>query len=323
MTQNFKSIDAYLKAVGSLPFPKQVEGLLRLRLPEDQASLRAEWIIEDLNSIGMKLCITVPPTAEIFNDNGLPIPIEYNIPETGWSINNDDPSSNFEGTHLSRGDLVYLSKICKIGREVPEIGWPKAFEARLKVGKEHVSVLNEIWWLAKFLLPRKIVSEYQIEGARGKVDWRFECGLNENSIMVNLEVKRRPSDVAKLFRSSSSALLTKISKKFQLLDEVMQTDSSLNIAAITIYSDIDQKLIEQTNRWLAENRSVDAVIWFSFKSDLNTPWVVVTGRRHNFTTNEILIEPDEEDLATIAQIRHVNYELAAMLGLPTIKRSQQ
>lgn len=314
-----KSITCYLKAAKDLAFHEQIEALLRLRLPVEEAEMRAGWILKDMDAIGFDLRLSVPGFVEYIFERGLPIPLEYDIDGTEWSVDNELPHSAIEGTHLHKGDLVLLSKICKIGREIPEIGWPDSFKSRLNIGKEHLAVLNEIWWLGRFIGPRNISSEYQINGAKGKVDWRFDCGPPEFPMTINLEVKRRPSNIAKLFLSRSPSLLTKISKKFQSSEGGIRADTLLNIAAITIYSDIDCKLIDQTIQWLKDNRSVDAVIWFSFKSDVKTPWLVVPSRLDDVLGRICLIEPDEEDLSTVAHIAFADYKLAELLGLPIIK----
>ena len=114
-------------------------------------------------------------------------------------------------------------------------------------------------------------------------------------------------------------MLTKISKKFQSSEGGIRADTSINIAAITIYSDIDRKLIDQTIQWLKDNRSVDAVIWFSFKSDVKTPWLVVPSRLDDVLWRICLIEPNEEDLSTVAHNAYADYKLAELLGLPIIK----
>jgi hypothetical protein len=317
--KNIKSIEKYLQSLMSLSFSEQVGALLRLRLPEDEASTRAVWIVEDMRLIGFNLRISVPKTANEFHATGLPIPLEYEIEETGFSVNNDQAHSAFDGTHLNKGDLAILSKICEIGRAIPEIGWPKFFESRLNTGKEHLAVLNEIWWLGRFVRPRNVFSEYQMDGAKGKVDWRFDCGPSEFPMTVNLEVKRRPSNISKSFLSKSTSLLTKISKKFPSNEGGVRTDTSLNVVAITIYSDIDRKLIDQTIQWLKDNRSVDAVVLFSFKSDVKTPWLVVPSRIEDILGRICLILPDEEDLWTVAQITYADYKRAESLGLPIIK----
>jgi len=316
---NYSSLTAYLDSVRILDRPKQIEALLRLRLSSEESALRSKWVCEDMDAINFDLKICIPGYCEELFRQEIAIPIEYDIAGTEWSVNNEQPHTAMEGTHLHKGDLVFLSKICKIGRDIPDIGWPKSFEGRLNTGKEHLAVLNELWWLGKFVGPRNISSEYQMKEAKGKVDWRFDCGPSEFPMTVNLEIKRRPSNISKLFLSKSTSFLTKISNKFPSNEGGVRTDASLNVVAITIYSDIDRKLIDQTLQWLKENRSVDAVVWFSFKSDEKTPWLVVSRRPEDIFERICLIEPDEEDLSTVAQITYADYKQAELLGLPIIK----
>lgn len=298
---------------------ERICGLLRFRYQSEDAAIRAKWIVEDMAAINFNINICISTYAERLFYQELPFPIEYELSAKEWSINSTRYRSAMEGTHLTRGDLFYLAKICKIAREISDLGWPNSFGPELNNPSGHISTLTEIWWLGRFIMPRNVIRNYQIVGSNGDVDWRFECGPLGCPVVVNLEVKRRPSDLANLFDTSESSLFAKVEKKFPDRGRWICDQSDLNIVAITIYSDIDKQLTKRVENWLETHKSIDMVLLFSFKGDKEIQWRTIPSKHDVAFGSLCMKDPDSEDLSSIAVLTHLNFDLAEELGLPFMK----
>lgn len=312
----------HLRFVMGFQGVERIFGLLKFRLPVVEAALLAKWVVEDMESINFIINIHIPPYAEELFYRGFPFPIEYVLSSKDWSINSTRYRSAMEGTHLTRGDLFYLAKVCKIVRDLPDIGWPNAFDRKLNNPSGHISALTEIWWLGRFVMPRNVIPNHQIVGSKGDVDWRFECGPIGCPVVVNLEVKRRPGDLANIFDSADASLFEKIAKKFPDKQHGNWVQKELNIVAITIYSEIDRRLTEAVQTWLTAHKSIDMFVLFSFKCNKEIPWRTVPAKYEDVFGALCMKEPDEDDLSSITVLTHLDYDRADELGLPCERPNQ-
>ena len=124
---------------------------------------------------------------------------EYKFGPVPFGLENArDPSSvgktvvEMGGTALDKEDILYLSKVCEMAREILPRPWnnDQALIKDLRLASKHLDTLNEIWWLGRWSGLTDLRREVTIlESSSKTVDWSFKVGLSE-SWTINLEVKR-------------------------------------------------------------------------------------------------------------------------------------
>ena len=309
-----EEIDFYLGEVFKKSNLEEViQGLLRLRLPEEIAARRAPMVAEDMRAIGFSLRLEVQRgTAQWLHEKGLRIPIQYHIPDTGWTVNRKDPRNALEGTHLDYGDLLRLSKVCEIGRSLVPNDWPHRFADQLNNPSEHLDTVNEVWWLGRFNNP-KDVKKLDAKGNKcASPDWSFSVQSGEVPLRLHVEVKRRCSDIKRhLAISNTTELFNKISQKFP-----HRALTELNIAAVTTFSQIDTSVMETSKRWVESEQNIDAAILWSEQSFRSSPIAVASRGAILDLIRHCLKEPDEEDTSGVGFFRHL---IPDFPGFPKIK----
>ena len=114
-------------------------GAERPILSKDEACIRAKWIVEDMSKVGLPINIQAVPVSDTIAVPYYEIPqSEFGKEQGGVGVHDTNTA---HGSGLNWGDLVRLSKACKIGRTlIPEL-WPHEFKAKL-LG-EHNSCIQE------------------------------------------------------------------------------------------------------------------------------------------------------------------------------------
>ena len=259
-------------------------------------------VVEDMATIGFPLRLEVQRgVAKWLHQRGLRIPIQYHIPDTGWTVNRKDPRHALEGSHLDEGDLLRLSKVCELGRSLLSNDWPHRFADQLNNPSEHLDTVNEVWWLGRFNDPTEVKKLDMRTQKVSSPDWSFSVRCEGNTLRLRVEVKRRCSDVKRhLAFSEKTDLFDKISPKFS-----QRSLTELNIAAVTTFSQIDNTVTERTMKWLEHEENLDAVILWSEQSFTSPPLVFAGRGEIQHILRACLSTPDEEDTSGVAVFGHL------------------
>jgi hypothetical protein len=309
-----EEVDYYLsETFNKHTLEEVILGLLCLRLPEEVAARRASMVAEDMAAIGFSLRLEVQRgSAQWLRQRGLRIPIQYYIPDTGWTVNRKDSRHALEGTHLDKGDLLRLSKVCELGRTLLPNDWPHRFADQLNNPSEHLDAVNEVWWLGRFKDPTDVKKLDTKTQETSSPDWSFSVRYEGTTLRLRVEVKRRCSDIKRhLAFSEKSDLFDKISSKFS-----QRSLAELNIAGVTTFSQIDNMVAETTTRWLENEPNLDAVILWSEQSFASPALVFVRRGEIQHLLRACLNTPDEEDTSGVAVLQHLVPDYP---GLPRIR----
>jgi hypothetical protein len=295
------NIGGYLESVGKLPtFEEKIAHLLMLRLPPDVAARRATQLVADMNSVGLTLAISVTRAADEYQHRGLLVPVEYNLHGAPWDINHRDPNFALDGSELDAGDLFHLARVCEIGRRlIPDL-WPLKLKKGLASGEHHLNTLNEVWWLNRFKSPTDIVNLDLVEN--DAPDWSFKLHCHNLPLPVRAEVKRRTKDIKRhigMKPKSKVGLFGDIAHKFPT-----RNPGGLNLAAITLYSEIDEHIREATCEWLRKTPTVDAVLLWSHQSLNSAPAAIGARGDVESLLQDGMNHPDDEDMQAIGLVRH-------------------
>jgi hypothetical protein len=172
-------------------------------LSREAVERRAAFLVEDLARFKMKSLGLLPLESRPIPELGQNYtPVEYGFGPVRFDAENArDPFSvrrsvlEMSGTGLDRGDLLYLSKICELGRTLIPDYWFHSEELLRDISdpNKHISTLNEIWWLSVWIgfSERRLERECKISrDCSKKVDWRFALTSDKQAWFVNLEVKQ-------------------------------------------------------------------------------------------------------------------------------------
>ncbi len=121
--------------------------------------------------------------------------------------------------------------------------------------------MEELIWMGGFwhtsIEYDSVVSAYKMPGKTKDVDWRFQCVLADLRKWLNMEVKRRNSDLEQLCPGGEelSKPFADISQKF-----TNSSDDEINVAAITLYGSDPEQIAARADNWLRQNTVVDCVV---------------------------------------------------------------
>jgi hypothetical protein len=92
---------------------------------------------------------------------------------------------------LNWGDLVTLSKVVKFARQQWGEHWARSFRDRMKHFQNHLSTMEELWWLSLWKSPLHVQYECLFYAPSWRpVDWQFEI----QGVAIDLEIKYRRFD---------------------------------------------------------------------------------------------------------------------------------
>ncbi len=191
---------------------------------------------------------------------------EYSFGPTQHSIHNAASSKitakNIDGSFLSRGKLLRLAQAIWFGETfVPEIWNDPEFRKELALPTKHLDIVEELMWMGGFwhtsIDHHSVVKGHKMPGKTKNVDWRFLCVLADLRKWLNLEVKRRNTDLEKLCPGGEelSKPFADISQKFS-----NSSDDEINVAAITLYGSDPDQIGARADKWLRQNTVVDCVV---------------------------------------------------------------
>lgn len=301
-----EEMDAYLESsfVGRTR-EQWIESLLRLRLSDEESRKRASMVDQDMAKVGWDLQPADLAHLGWFLEQGYPIPLQYFIPDSRWNVDRRSEQKAMAGSSLTRGDLVYLSKCCQIGRSLLPNLWPSKFAADLCHPERHLDALNEVWWLGRFLNARAITYEPSQNGGK-RPDWTLTCGPSGEGLKLSVEIKRRPAtNRLHIGQPAQIDIFRDIAEKF---DPV--ASDTLRLACITVYCPMNRAFQERCNAWLNDNRPVvDAILCVSYSAEEHPPFFVAPQRLESLLSKTLLQKLDDEDLGFIGYVEHPKHDI--------------
>ncbi|WP_367871920.1 hypothetical protein [Luteolibacter sp. Populi] len=233
----------------------ELQALLEYYVPPDRAHWMAQSISEDMATIGFPIKESSFTSSEMWRAKGAQPQAEYWLPKNQFDINSAIGSQAFAGSFFTTGNLLRLGQCVLLGRKfLPDL-WPGDFGALLR-GAKHLDALNEIWWL-KFVRSIQTVTRGPKEAESDPdYDWQIKVHDGLAPLVVNLEVKRRTSNINKFFKEGRpNASLGNISKKFKSVDE-----GTANIAALTIYHPVSTEIDRNLRNWLEDQEHLHGLL---------------------------------------------------------------
>ena len=191
---------------------------------------------------------------------------EYTFGPTRHSIHNATSSKitseDIDGSFLHRGKLLRLAQATWFGEfDIPHIWNNPDFRRKLALSTSHLDSVEEVIWVSGFWHERidfsTVIAGYKMAGKSKDVDWRFRCAVPGLKKWVNMEVKRRNTDLEQLCPGGEGLdePFAKISQKFS-----PSADDEINVAAITLYGSDPEQIATRATNWLRQNPMVDCVL---------------------------------------------------------------
>jgi hypothetical protein len=298
--------------------------LLEAYVAPEKAYELARAINEDMAAIGFEIQESTYNPRGFWREYGIVPQAEYQLPCNQFDINSPVGSEALEGSFLTCGNLLRLGQCAILGRQyIPQL-WPSAFAHRLR-GRDHLDALNEVWWLKFWRGIEKVAPEPKVSANDPDFDWRLDMRDGLAVCTINLEVKRRTSNINQFFKHRKpKASVSKIGKKFRTSEE-----GSANVAAITLYRNVSQDVDRYLREWLDTQDHLHGLLIWTEGNHGGMPLKKFFKESHRWA--EFLVnEPDPEDLkvagcssGTLCEAQDMPAfleDVARRYGSPLIKR---
>jgi hypothetical protein len=278
-------------------------------LKESDARERAPLILEDFEWIAfdsLNLAARPFPIGNESLDVSFVIP-EYNFGATGFSIDLAEQATEIRaewmgGTGLDRGHLQLFSIVSVMARRLIPHYWNKPCKLResLRNPTQHLSTIEEIWWLGRWKNPQHIRNSQRLNhGCTRDVDWTFSLG--SGAISVNFEVKRLVGDCLRHVRGRcfkadwlADFCNKKVLPKFRPSEE-----HEVNVLGISLFGKISREVQLAIGEWLVGQVLIDAVIITSRESRQSRCFDWHFRNQKAQCLRQFLNEPTEEDQSLV------------------------
>jgi hypothetical protein len=270
-----------------------------------EAKLRAAMVFEDMAKVRLPLELHYWQAAfPGYEPLGIPA---YKLPGSPYGpevpVEAEDVFKA-DGPGLSCGDLLKLSKACKIGRDILGVRrWPQLLTTRLRDPKEHLDAVEEMIWLGFWRPPFKVDQSYKLNPANdSNIDWRLTFKMGSVQQVINLEVKFRRRDW--IGRVDGSTFSRDFDSYFQDLEGKFcgPAEGELNLVGISTFTPSDHSLRRCIERYLKEHREVSGVIVWSYHSG-NDLAALEVHSEHAELIRMFLTGIDEEERNRVTVIR--------------------
>ena len=243
----------------TLPFNRRtVLSILRGRLDPREAYRRTRLVLEDVPRLRFPLRLRFMECGE-----GRVWPYyvyaEARSEALPWRSVNVSPTMPV-GYGLNWGDLTTLSQVVTLARHLWGWHWVWCFRQRMSSMGNHLSFIEELWWLGRFESPRAIEQECcPFPGCIRTVDWQFET----QGVVINLEVKYRPYDWLRWvderrYASELSGYFDTVAEKFP-----RKIPGQVNLLAMTLLGALGPELRAKTTSFLEAHPVLDGVLFWS------------------------------------------------------------
>ena len=275
----------------ALPFNwRTVNAVLRGRLESGEAARRARMLLEDAPHLtGGQLQLRCVAQAD---SQAWPYYVFMNYrtpPEDGNPVLRLRNAA--VGYGLNWGDLVTLSKVVKFARQQWGGHWMRPFRERMKHFQNHLSTVEELWWLSLWKSPLRVQHECLFYAPSWRpVDWQFEIG----GITFNLEIKYRRYDWLRFvdpvaYRNTLDSYFRTLAGKFPA-----RVAGQVNLVAMTLLGSLGERLRHRAECFLASHATVDGFLFWSIaRRDL--PGCECVLRPSCEFVRDLLRPADEED----------------------------
>jgi hypothetical protein len=246
--------------------------------------------VEDMASIGFNIERSFFSSSEIWMQHGVHPQAEYRLPPNQFNINSKVGSEALEVSFITTGNLFRLAQCVEIGRQYLPSLWPNFF-GKLINGAGHLDALNEVWWL-KFWRNTKNVARGPKESANDPdFEWQIEIFDVCATCIINFEVKRRTSNINRLFKKGEpNASLKSISKKFFAVG-----DGVANVAALTLYHPVPSRIDREIRLWLEDQEFLHVLLVWTEGNYGAKPLKVFSKETHRWV-DHLLLDILPEDL---------------------------
>lgn len=271
----------------ALPFNlRNVNAVLRGRLERGEAARRARMLLEDVPRLmggRLRLRYVEPANSEIwpyyvFTNH------EYFNPALRFR-------ANAVGYGLNWGDLVTLSKVVKFARQQWGEYWVRQFRERMKHFGNHISTVEELWWLGLWKSPVHVQRECAFCAPYWRtVDWQFET----QGVVINLEIKYRNHDWLRFVDLVS--YINQLDSYFDTLAEkfAAKVAGQVNLVGMTLLGSLGPLLRHRALAFLESHPTLDGFLFWSIaRRDL--PGCECVLRPSSEFVRELLRPADEED----------------------------
>ncbi|MFT5465312.1 MAG: hypothetical protein ACI8UO_000400 [Verrucomicrobiales bacterium] len=218
---------------------------------------------------------------------------------------------------ISIGDLLHTLRAFLIlelaDSKIPDLLRNRSsLRSGLATPTSHLDTLNEIWWLRWWIGARKIDYEVRLNDAAvsdADIDWQVE--IESAGLTINLEVKRRPTDVRRLDPTKSlgfrSVFENGLGTKAGALKFTKSGQTHVNVLALTLYCPIDREVQDAANAFVDLNSfNVDGVAIWSWDGDRTPQFAFHSGTQPSKAdrVRDCLAASDFEDEIEIGSVAH-------------------
>jgi hypothetical protein len=195
------------------------------------------------------------------------------------------------GYGLNWGDLVTLSKVVKFARQQWGEHWARPFQERMKHFQNHLSTVEELWWLSQWKSPLHVERECLFYAPSWRsVDWQFET----QGVVINLEIKYHRYDWQRFV--DPVAYINLLDSYFRTLAGKFpaKVAGQINLVAMTLLGSLGARLRHRAECFLAAHPTLDGFLFWSIaRRDL--PGCECMLRPSCEFVRELLRPADEED----------------------------
>jgi hypothetical protein len=270
-------------------------------LSADEAKARAQIVSEDMIKVRFDLQLEYWKV-ELPNHGPIGVPAYKLI---GSQFDPNAPLGTPDvykaaGPGLNCGNLLRLSKACKLGRVILKKAWPNSFATRLRDPNDHLAVVEELLWLGYWQPVTDVQRSFKQSAASKKnIDWRFSCCGQ----LINLEVKYRRRDWVGIvdgphFSRDFDSYFEDCEGKFG-----PQKNGELNIIGVSTLAPPDDGLRRTIERFLKKHPEVDGIILWSFHAPSGAPPEIHSAKADLLKL--LFTGGDSEDRLRASPIRHL------------------
>jgi hypothetical protein len=285
------AVRAFAHQENALPFNwRTVNAVLRGRLERSKAARRAQMLLQDVPRLmGGLLRLRYIERAEgdiwpyyVFTN--------YQNPPDGCN-----PALRFRnaaiGYGLNWGDLVTLSKVVEFARQQWGEHWVRPFRERMKHFQNHLSTVEELWWLSLWKSPLHVQRECAFYAPSWRsVDWQFET----QGVVINLEIKYHPHDWLRFvdpvgYINLLDSYFRTLSAKFPA-----RVAGQINLVGMTLLGSLGAQLRHRAQCFLDSHPTLDGFLFWSI-ARRELPGCECVLRPSSEYVRELLRPADEED----------------------------
>lgn len=268
----------------------EIAQLLERYLPSAEAERRAVAMAADLSAVGFDLVASTAVSDAHWQALGARPQAEYVLPASPFSIDAANGNQAMDGSGLTRGNLLRLSQAVDLGRRWLPGTWPHAFRHELN-GPGHLDVVTELWWLKHWRGLASVQRGPKPHPSAPDADWLLQIQDALARCAINLEVKRRTSNLNAWFKHGTATVsLRDVSRKF-----LPGSGDTANVVALTVFQRPDAGTIRHVRDWLEQQPAVDAVLVWIEANAGGEPLVALVKAGKPWI-GFLLKEPDAEDL---------------------------